>query len=73
MGMTFSDVGGTDIRFARATGLNAPKIGVAAVTEPGPCWDAVVMILNILGTVIANNVLTIDAWGGVVVAGGVVS
>ena len=31
------------------------------------------MILNILGTVIANNFLTIDAWGGVVVAGGVVS
>ena len=29
------------------------------------------MMLNILGTVIANNVLTIGAWGGVVVAGGV--
>jgi len=53
--------------------MNAPKIGAAAVIEPGPCRDAVVMMLNILGTVIANNVLTIGAWGGVVVAGGIVS
>lgn len=56
-----------------ASEMNAPKIGAVAVTEPGPCRDAVVMMLNILGTVIANNVLTIGAWGGVVVAGGVVS
>ena len=53
--------------------MSAPKIGAAAVAEAGPCRDAAVMMLNILGTVIANNVLTIGAWGGVVLAGGIVS
>ena len=28
---------------------------------------------HVLGTVIANNVLTVGAWGGVVLAGGIVS
>lgn len=57
---------------ADAPAMTAPEIGAAAVAEAGRCRDAALMMLNILGTIVANNVLTIGAWGGVVVAGGIV-
>jgi glucokinase len=52
--------------------LSAPEIGTAAVADSGICRDAVHLMLGCLGTVIANAVLTMGTWRGVVIAGGIV-
>ncbi|MDB2390511.1 glucokinase [Alphaproteobacteria bacterium] len=52
--------------------LSAPDIGMAAVAESGLCRAAVNLMLGCLGTVIANAVLTMGTWRGVVIAGGIV-
>lgn len=52
--------------------LGAPEIGVAAVADGGIARDAVHLMLGCLGTVMANAVLTLGAWRGVVIAGGIV-
>ena len=57
---------------ADAPAMTALEIGTAAIKGAGPCRDSAIMMLDILGTIIANNVLTVGAWGGVVVAGGIV-
>ena len=52
--------------------LTALEIGAEAISSDGICRDAAIMLLEILATVIADNVLTIGAWRGAVIAGGVV-
>ena len=52
--------------------LNAPEIGALAVSEDGIARAAAMMLLGILGTVIANNILTFGCWRGAVIAGGIV-
>ena len=52
--------------------LTTPEIGAQAIASAGICRDAAIMLLEILATIIVNNVLTIGAWRGVVIAGGVV-
>ncbi|NCF48191.1 MAG: hypothetical protein GWP36_01560 [Bacteroidetes bacterium] len=51
----------------------APEIGAAAIKDRGRERDAANMMLAILGTVIANSVLTMGCWRGVVIAGGIVA
>jgi len=58
------DVGGLE--------LQAPEIGQIALAEPGLCRDAATMFLGILGTVVADNILTFGCWRGAVIAGGMV-
>lgn len=53
--------------------LSAPEIGAAAVAGDGPERLAVMTMLGILGTVIADATLTMGCWRGVVIAGGVVA
>lgn len=57
---------------ASAAILTAPEIGEAAIAEDGLCREAALMMLDILGTVIADNTLLLGAWRGTVIAGGVV-
>ena len=52
--------------------LTTPEIGAEAIKNPGICQDAAIMLLEILATTIVNNVLTLGAWRGVVIAGGVI-
>lgn len=52
--------------------LGAPEIGAAAVADKGIARDAVHLMLGSLATVIANAVLTMGTWRGVVIAGGIV-
>lgn len=52
--------------------LTAPEIGEKALAEDGMCRDAVRMMFGIFGTVIADNVLSMGCWRGVVIAGGIV-
>jgi glucokinase len=54
------------------TAMTAPEIGGRAVAGEGLCRDAAMMLLGILGTVIADNVLTLGCWRGVVISGGIV-
>ena len=51
----------------------APEIGADALAEQGTDRDAAQMMLGLLGTVIADNALTLGCWRGVVIAGGIVS
>ena len=51
----------------------APDIGAAALAADGPDRDAALAMLGILGSVIADAVLTMGCWRGVVIAGGVVA
>ena len=60
-------------RLQTGTELRAPEIGKAAVTSDGPAREAAMTMLGILGTVIADAVLTIGCWRGVVIAGGIVA
>ena len=60
-------------RLQTGTELRAPDIGKAAVTSDGPAREAAMTMLGILGTVIADAVLTIGCWRGVVIAGGIVA
>lgn len=52
--------------------LDAPNIGAAAVADFGIARDAVYLMLGSLATVIANAVLTMGTWRGVVITGGIV-
>ncbi|ADE40228.1 glucokinase [Candidatus Puniceispirillum marinum] len=52
--------------------LGAPEIGAAALADKGIARDAVNLMLGCLATVIANAVLTMGTWRGVVIAGGIV-
>ena len=54
------------------TAMTASEIGERAVAGEGLCRDATMMLLGILGTVIADNVLTLGCWRGVVISGGIV-
>ena len=68
--------GGLETIFRLQTGgrhLAAPAIGAAAVTGDGPERAAVMTMLGILGTVIADATLTMGCWRGVVIAGGIVA
>lgn len=51
--------------------LSAERIGVAALAEDGMCRQSVNLMFGILGTVMADHVLTMGCWRGVVIAGGV--
>ncbi|MEC8121709.1 MAG: glucokinase, partial [Pseudomonadota bacterium] len=50
-----------------------PQIGAAALAADGPERDAALAMLGMLGSVIADAVLTIGCWRGVVIAGGIVA
>ena len=52
--------------------LLAPEIGAKAVSENGLCRDAALMMLDILGTAVADHTLSFGAWRGAVIAGGIV-
>ena len=60
-------------RLQTGTELDAPEIGKAAMEGGGPAREAVMVMLGILGTVIADAVLTMGCWRGVVIAGGIVA
>ena len=51
----------------------APEIGAGALAAEGPERDAALAMLGILGSVIADAVLTVGCWRGVVIAGGIVA
>lgn len=51
--------------------LSAERIGSAALAEDGICREAVNMMFGILGTVMADHVLTMGCWRGAVIAGGI--
>ena len=51
--------------------LSADKIGLSALRENGLCRDAVNTMFGILGSVMADHVLTIGCWRGAVIAGGI--
>lgn len=53
--------------------LSAPKIGAAALAGDATARRAVDMMLGILGTVMADAILTIGCWRGAVIAGGIVA
>ncbi len=59
-------------RTGEPVGMTAPEIGKRALAEDGLCREAVLMLLGSLGTVIADNVLTLGCWRGVVIGGGIV-
>ena len=68
--------GGLETIYRLQTGghhLTAPEIGTAAVAGDGPERLAVMTMLGILGTVIADATLTMGCWRGVVIAGGIVA
>lgn len=52
--------------------MSADRIGAAALAETGLCRDAVDLMFGILGSVMADHVLTIGCWRGAVIAGGIV-
>jgi len=60
-------------RLQTGTDLDAPEIGRAAMAGDGPAREAAMTMLGILGTVIADAVLTMGCWRGVVIAGGIVA
>ncbi len=60
-------------RLQTGTELAAPEIGKAAMAGDGPAREAAMTMLGILGTVIADAVLTTGSWRGVVIAGGIVA
>ena len=51
----------------------APEIGAGALAAEGPERDAALAMLGMLGSVIADAVLTVGCWRGVVIAGGIVA
>jgi len=51
--------------------LTAAEIGTAAIAHNGPERDAAIMLLDNLGSAIANAVVMMGCWRGVVIAGGV--
>lgn len=53
--------------------LSAPEIGAAALAGDAMARRAVDMMLGILGTVMADAILTIGCWRGAVIAGGIVA
>ena len=53
--------------------MSAPEIGAAAMAGEGPAREAATTMLGLLGTVIADAVLTMGCWRGVVIAGGIVA
>ena len=53
--------------------LPAPEIGAAALAGDVTARRAVHMMLGILGTVMADAILTIGCWRGAVIAGGIVA
>ena len=60
-------------RLQTGTELAAPEIGKAAMSGDGSAREAAKTMLGILGTVIADAVLTTGSWRGVVIAGGIVA
>ena len=60
-------------RLQTGTELAAPEIGKAAMSGDGSAREAAMTMLGILGTVIADAVLTTGSWRGVVIAGGIVA
>ena len=52
--------------------MSADQIGATALAEAGICRDAVDLMFGILGSVMADHVLTIGCWRGAVIAGGIV-
>jgi len=52
--------------------LPAPEIGAAALAGDATARRAVHVMLGILGTVMADAILTIGCWRGAVIAGGIV-
>ena len=53
--------------------MSAPDIGAAAIVGPGAERDAANMMLGLLGSAVADAVLTMGCWRGVVIAGGIVA
>ena len=53
--------------------MSAPDIGAAAIARPGAERDAANMMLGLLGSAVADAVLTMGCWRGVVIAGGIVA
>ena len=53
--------------------LTAPEIGAGALAGDAVALRAVNMMLGILGTVMADAILTIGCWRGAVIAGGIVA
>ena len=53
--------------------LPASEIGAAALAGDATACSAVHMMLGILGTVMADAILTIGCWRGAVIAGGIVA
>ena len=53
--------------------LAAPEIGAAALAGDGTARQAVHVMLGMLGTVMADAILTIGCWRGAVIAGGIVA
>ena len=54
-------------------GLTAPEIGAAALAGETTARQAVHAMLGILGSVMADAILTIGCWRGAVIAGGIVA
>lgn len=55
------------------TELPAPDIGTAALAGDATARQSVHVMLGILGTVMADAILTIGCWRGAVIAGGIVA
>ena len=53
--------------------LPAPDIGAAALADDSTARQSVHVMLGILGTVMADAILTIGCWRGAVIAGGIVA
>ena len=56
-----------------AAELSAPEIGAAALAGDATARQAVHTMLGILGTVMADAILTVGCWRGAVIAGGIVA
>ena len=53
--------------------MSAPEIGAAALAGDATARQAVHVMLGMLGTVMADAILTIGCWRGAVIAGGIVA
>ena len=72
----FVSGGGLETTYRLLSGgavLAAPEIGAAALAGDTDARRAVHMMFGILGTVMADAILTIGCWRGAVIAGGIVA
>ena len=57
---------------ARDEGATAGQIGHAAVNNDPRAKQSVMVMINALATVMANNIMTMGCWRGAVIAGGII-